>query len=129
LSSLLECTIFLVRRIRSSTGDHAVLLADPDSEESDQLNGLDSTKRLVGEQFGRVYDELTAQQLKVQPGVAAKLIAQALVSLERIDRGALLVFYVLCDCVAVYLSDHLPRTVRCCLGLARHHYEEATADT
>ena len=67
-------------------------MADGDSEESDQLNGIDSTKHLVGEQFGRVYEELTAQRLKVEPSAAAKLIAQALTSLERIDRGILLFF-------------------------------------
>jgi hypothetical protein len=86
----LECTIFLVRRLRSGTVDHAVLLV------TDQLNGTESAKQLVGEQFERVWDELAAHRLKVQPEVAAKLMAQALTSLERIDRGA---FMMLSFCV------------------------------
>jgi len=53
------------------------------------VNGTEGAKRLVGEQFGRLWDELTAHRLKVQPGVAAKLTAQTLVSLDRMDGGAL----------------------------------------
>lgn len=53
------------------------------------MNGTEKAKRLVSEQFGRVWNELATHKLKVQPDVAAKLIAQTLVSLNKINGGAL----------------------------------------
>jgi hypothetical protein len=62
------------------------------------VNGTENAKRLVGEQFGRVWNELATHKLKVQPDVAAKLMAQTLGSLNKIDGGALKNSYFLVLC-------------------------------
>jgi hypothetical protein len=99
-------------------------LADADSEGPDQLNGADSAKRLVGEQFGKVWDELAAHRLKVQPGVAAKLMAQTLMSLDKMDGGAPKIFL---SCV-LWTSNKecTPRPIPSGLGCPCRRYEEAT---
>lgn len=73
LSSLLECTILLARRLRPNVQDQALPLTD--------------VEELVGRQFNRVWDELAGLRLKVQTVVAGKLMAQTLASLERISGG------------------------------------------
>jgi len=91
--------VFLIRRLQSSTVDDA-LLADAGSEELDQVDGTENTKRLVGEQLGRIWNELTTHKLKVQPDIAANLMAQTLISLHQINEGALWNSYILalsCD--------------------------------
>jgi len=62
------------------------------------VNGTENAKRLVGEQLGRVWNELATHKLKVQPDVAAKLMAQTLGSLNKIDGGALKNSYFLVLC-------------------------------
>lgn len=79
--------VFLVRRLRNDTQDHAVLLSGTEISDAGGLNGSQSANWLVGDQFGKVWDELVANRLKVQPGIAAKLMAQTLVSLEKLDGG------------------------------------------
>lgn len=87
LSSLLECTAFLARRLRNDTGDHAVLVTDIGNEDTDQVSGIHGASRLVGQQFSRVWNELAGHRLKVQLADAGKLMAQTLASLQRIDEG------------------------------------------
>lgn len=94
LASLLECTVFLVRRLRSDSTNHAVLCYPPGPEGA-LSTSVESANRLVGEQFIRIWDELTANRLKIQPVVAAKSMAQTLASLERGDPGKLIIATVI----------------------------------
>ena len=85
LSSLLECTLFLVRRLWNDKEEHATLLL---SEKEEGLDGPEGAKWLVGEQFKRVWEELLrGDRLKVHMGVGGKAVGRGLLGLEKIDSG------------------------------------------
>ncbi|KAH7909880.1 hypothetical protein BJ138DRAFT_1154228 [Hygrophoropsis aurantiaca] len=79
LSSLLECMVFVIRRISSATSKDQAAQIATDS------NATSATVALVREQFTRLWDELVAHKLRVDEADAGKLIAKTLNSLEAMD--------------------------------------------
>lgn len=87
LSSLLECTLFLARRLRNDKEEHATLLVEGDGDVGN-MGGPEGAKWVVREQFKRVWGELLgAERLKVQIGVGGKIVGQSLLGLEKLDPG------------------------------------------
>lgn len=80
LSSLLECTVFLIKRIRNDGARS--------NEGNSQLEGT-SPETIVREQFSRVWVELTTGKLKVEERAAARLLAQTLEALYALDQSLL----------------------------------------
>lgn len=87
LSSLLECLVFLIKRIRTNTRDTAVLLLGTQPEGADFIDGDSRVSMLVSELFRRVWEEIVSRRLRVEEAVAGKLLAQTFVSLEQIGSG------------------------------------------
>ena len=90
LSSLLECTLFLARRLWNGKEEHAMLLLSGGDGDNDlgNMGGPEGAKWLVGEQFKRVWEELLGgSRLKVQMEVGGKAVGQGLLGLEKIDSG------------------------------------------
>ena len=75
LSALLECIVFVVRRMRSAR------------EEVDNVYGGDTEKVLVRDQYTKVWEGCTSRRLRVEEGTAAELMAKSLVRLNAIDAG------------------------------------------
>jgi len=103
LSALLECMVFVVRRVRSAR------------EEADNEYGGDAEKVLVRDQYTKVWEECTSRRLRVEEGPAAELMAKSLVRLNAIDAGIHIPFN----------SNHklkqcsLGRSFRCSMGRSR----------
>jgi len=74
LSSLLECLVFLLRRIYKS------------GEASHFFDNADCAEILVNEQFSRGWSELSTQRLSVEERTVARLMGQTLVVLVDIAR-------------------------------------------
>ncbi|KAF8970121.1 hypothetical protein BDZ97DRAFT_1792056 [Flammula alnicola] len=83
LSSLLECTVFLIKRMRADGGRSAQ--GGPKLEGSTSIET--ASEALVQEQFLRVWEELTSKKLKVEERAAARLLAQTLESLFDVDQS------------------------------------------
>lgn len=81
LSSLLECTRFLARRL---CGGKGTLLIGPEATTSPQQGA----RELVSEQVKHVWEELCSQRLKVEDTVAADILAKFLRNLSSDDEGA-----------------------------------------
>ena len=81
--------LFLIKRTRNDTGNHvALLLGSPTVDgETMPIDADGETKKIVSEQFGRVWQELENKGLRAEPGVAATLMSKTLVSLNEIDGG------------------------------------------
>ncbi|KAG5641970.1 hypothetical protein DXG03_003844 [Asterophora parasitica] len=78
LSSLFECMIFLIKRVRNDArSDNAHCIFDGNLD--------DFVQNIVREQFGKVYVNLVGKTLKVESRGAARLVAQTLLSLNEID--------------------------------------------
>jgi E3 ubiquitin-protein ligase listerin len=103
LVALLECLVFIVRRVRSAR------------EEVDSVYHEDAEKVLVCEQYTRVWEACTSRRLRVEDGVAGELIAKSLSRLNAIDEGIHIHF----------ISDQTLRrcspcrSVRCSMGRSR----------
>ena len=76
LSSLLECTTFVVRRVRNAREKAGNSGFDEDAE-----------KELVCAQYSRVWGECTSKRLRVEEKIAGELVAKSLVRLNEIDAG------------------------------------------
>ena len=76
LSSLLECTAFVVRRLRNAR-EKAV----------NSGYGEDAEKELVRAQYSRVWEECASRKLRVEEKVAGEMVAKNLVRLNEIDAG------------------------------------------
>ncbi|KAF8500410.1 hypothetical protein F5888DRAFT_1682008 [Russula emetica] len=76
LSSLLECTVFMVRRVRNAR-----------EKAGNSGYGEDAEKELVRVQYSRVWEECTSRRLRVEEKVAGELVAKSLVRLNEIDAG------------------------------------------
>lgn len=85
LSSFLECTAFLSRRIRNSPVEVAqsVIFA----KEAPLVDIITRLSQVVKEQYGRISEEIASRHLKVDYEKAGKLISDNLTSLEQIDQG------------------------------------------
>ncbi|KAI0042795.1 hypothetical protein FA95DRAFT_1682318 [Auriscalpium vulgare] len=80
LSSLLECTTFIVRRLSNGNGHASPLLADGASTE-------DASMALVGAQYRQMWDGIAEGRLRVDPVAAGELVAKNLTVLSQIDEG------------------------------------------
>ncbi|KAH7921570.1 hypothetical protein BV22DRAFT_1096259 [Leucogyrophana mollusca] len=80
LSALLECMVFLIRRISNGSQDHAALLS---SESGNAPDTGQEIQKLVKEQFTRLWDELVSRKLRVDDADAGKLMGKTLVILDR----------------------------------------------
>ncbi|KAF8955528.1 hypothetical protein BDZ97DRAFT_1764803 [Flammula alnicola] len=78
LSSLLEWTVFLIKRMRADGGRSAQ--GGPKLEGSTSIET--ASEALVQEQFLRVWEELMSKKLKVEERAAARLLAQTLESVD-----------------------------------------------
>ena len=76
LSSLLECTIFMVQRVRNAR-----------EKAGNSGYGVDAEMELVRAQYSRVWEECTSRKLRVEEKVAGELVAKSLVRLNEIDSG------------------------------------------
>jgi hypothetical protein len=76
LSSLLECTAFVVRRVRNAR-----------EKAGNSGYGENTEKELVRAQYSRVWEECTSRRLRVEEKVAGDLAAKSLVRLNDIDAG------------------------------------------
>jgi hypothetical protein len=76
LSSLLECTAFMVRRVRNAR-----------EKAGNSGYGEDAEKELVRAQYSKVWEECTSRRLRVEEKVAGELVAKSLVRLNEIDEG------------------------------------------
>jgi hypothetical protein len=103
LAALLECLVFIVRRVRSAR------------EEVDTVCREDAEKVLVCEQYTRVWEECTSRRLRVEEGVAGELIAKSLSRLNVIDEGIHIHFIL--DKTLRRCSPC--RSVRCSMGRSR----------
>jgi hypothetical protein len=66
---------------QENVGKMAVLVTD------DNLNTVEEARRLVREQFGKAWQELREGRLKVEERASARLVAQNLDALEKVDLG------------------------------------------
>ncbi|KAF9477335.1 hypothetical protein BDN70DRAFT_881303 [Pholiota conissans] len=83
LSSLLECVVFLVKRIRhDDTRVSEVEL----SAQGTSVSARTAGENLVRDQFARIWDALTSKKLKAEDRAAARLLAQTLESLLAVDQ-------------------------------------------
>lgn len=79
LSSVLECSVYIARRLLAEDGE--TLLAE---DESDPRM---TPRALVCEQVRRAWEELSTQRLRVNEKVAAEQLARTLKSMSQIDEG------------------------------------------
>lgn len=80
LSSLVECVVFLAKRLCKETepmGDASLFTEDS------QATAL----RIVEEEIGRIWDSLCGNRLKVDEASSAKLLIKLLVSLRNGPEG------------------------------------------
>ncbi|KAA1476143.1 hypothetical protein DENSPDRAFT_874439 [Dentipellis sp. KUC8613] len=85
LASLLECTSFVVRRLRGTSGVSSPLLGS-DSDSHNNADGV--AQRLVRAMYARTWEEIAQRRLRVEPPVVGKLVAENLQVLERMDADA-----------------------------------------
>ena len=86
LGSLLECTAFVVRRVRNAR-----------EKAGNSGYSEDAEKELVRTQYSRVWEECTSRKLRVEEKVAGELVAKSLVRLNEIDEGIRVVPLALCE--------------------------------
>ncbi|CCM05109.1 uncharacterized protein FIBRA_07316 [Fibroporia radiculosa] len=89
LSSLLECIVFLARRVLKTVPEgEPQLLSHPTAEGTDgaDLNvHMDIVRTLVNEQVAHVWDELISRRLKVNDETASSLIMRSLTLLYQLE--------------------------------------------
>ena len=89
LSSLLECMVFLIKRMRSNHFrrpdlDQASITATSDLE-GHSFSISEDTGQLVKEQYSRIWNELGTRKLKVEERAAARLLGKTMEDLGNID--------------------------------------------
>ena len=82
LSSVLECAVYVARRILADD-DEALLLLAEDEEDA----GLSTARALVCEQVRRAWEEIEARRLRTDEGLAAECFARTLNSANQVDQG------------------------------------------
>jgi hypothetical protein len=87
LSSLLECIVFLVKRVRNDPPSHMVLFGSSQLQGVVALDWEKELRALVSDQFGRIWEGLSSRRLRAEHPAAGRLVAQTLVSLCRIEGG------------------------------------------
>jgi hypothetical protein len=96
LSALLECLVFLVKRVRSGGEEHWILVLASDGGQHGEVDGMEErvyqgVQILVQEQVRRVWEALAADSktigLRVEQRAAARLVGQMLVALCDLNKG------------------------------------------
>ncbi|GJE86513.1 hypothetical protein PsYK624_025930 [Phanerochaete sordida] len=96
LSSLLECVVFMVRRLH---GEQASALLSESQED-----GKQAASELVREQIRRVWEEISSERLKLDEQLAAESLSKTLAALSEIDEGLFRTAWaVLSDVIKVQL--------------------------
>ena len=90
LSSLLECMVFLIKRMRSNLSrrpdpDQASITATASDLGGDLLSISEATGRLVKDQYSHIWNELGNKRLKVEERAAARLLGKTMEDLANID--------------------------------------------
>jgi hypothetical protein len=90
LSSLLECLVFLMKRMRSNhfrrpDPDQASNTATTSDLGGSSFSISEATGRLVKEQYSRIWNELGTRRLKVEERAAARLLGKTMEDLGNID--------------------------------------------
>ncbi|KZT68385.1 hypothetical protein DAEQUDRAFT_727954 [Daedalea quercina L-15889] len=87
-SALLECLVFLVRRLVNCSLDDVRLLVRGVAEEGEfgEVERRQATRKLVAEQFTRAWGALSERRLRVETEMAAGLMAKSLNELYQVDR-------------------------------------------
>ena len=90
LSSLLECMVFLIKRMRSNhfrgpDPDQASITATASDLGGPSFSISEATGRLVKEQYSHVWNELGTRRLKVEERAAARLLGKTMEDLGNID--------------------------------------------
>lgn len=90
-SALLECLVFLVRRLLNCTLPDAQLLVHGTTTEHDldEVGRKQAAERLVATQFTRSWEALSERRLRVEADTAASLMAKSLNALYQLDEGNL----------------------------------------
>ncbi|OBZ77520.1 E3 ubiquitin-protein ligase listerin [Grifola frondosa] len=83
LSSLLECVVFLVRRLLNSSDEDVELLTSGGGA----VRKVETAQILVKEQIGRAWEELSARHLKLEEAIIGTLLARTLFSLHQLHAG------------------------------------------
>ena len=86
ISSLLECLVFIIRRLFAAPHDEAVSLVQGKAGES-AVDVAESAKALLQEQVKRTWEELSSGQLKVRGKQAGTELAKTLMSLYKFRPG------------------------------------------
>lgn len=90
LSAVLECTVFMTRRIvldgmkpreEGVTGALFSLVPDKNADFGEEA------RNLVRNQFGKVWEKIKSRRLKIEERAAARFVAQNLDALEKLDSG------------------------------------------
>ncbi|KZT28004.1 hypothetical protein NEOLEDRAFT_1059411 [Neolentinus lepideus HHB14362 ss-1] len=80
LSALLECTVFLIKRLRQDPAIQAALQDGPAHADVDSV-----CKKLVADQSAKVMEELVSERLKVEESAGGSILAKQLSALEQVD--------------------------------------------
>ncbi|KAF8198654.1 hypothetical protein BJ912DRAFT_1055525 [Pholiota molesta] len=87
LSSLLECIVFLIKRMRND--DARSSETDTSDSQGTSASVQNNAVSLVKEQFARIWEALVSKKLKVEERAAARLLAQTLEGLYAVDQSLL----------------------------------------
>ena len=90
LSSLLECMVFLIKRMKSShfrhpDPDQTSIVATTSDLVGPSFSISEITGRLVKEQYNHIWNELGTRKLKVEERAAARLLGKTMEDLGNID--------------------------------------------
>ncbi|KAI0341369.1 hypothetical protein BDW22DRAFT_1358876 [Trametopsis cervina] len=97
LSSVLECSVFMARRLLSSNGQ--ALLSE------DEADPKTAVRTLVGDQVNRAWEEVSSQRLAVDEKLAAQYMTRTLDSMKQIDED-----------LAVHVWEGLAASIRASLA-------------
>ena len=88
-SALLECLVFLVRRLRNCALADAQLLVYGTSAEHDldEAGRKQAAEKLVATQFNRSWEALNERRLRVEADTAASLMVKSLNALHQLDQS------------------------------------------
>lgn len=87
LEALLECLAFMSRRLLHSSPEQSALLLSGTARNT--IDPRASSQELAHENFGRVWEELSASRLRVDSTTTGKLLTKTLMSLHKLDIGTL----------------------------------------
>ncbi|KAI0945042.1 hypothetical protein AcV7_001681 [Taiwanofungus camphoratus] len=86
LSALLECLVFVIRRVIHSRPEEASLLMFGAISNTIDLGARsEAVRKLTAGQFARVWEELSSQHLKIEGVTAGQLMVRTLTSLYQLD--------------------------------------------